>query len=42
MYYGWEDRPSVNGVGSDYNDIRVVVECPKLVKVGDKKLRIVE
>lgn len=39
MYYGWEDRP---GGDRDYDDIRVVVSCPKQVKVADKKLKIVE
>ncbi|WP_246696923.1 TadE/TadG family type IV pilus assembly protein [Methylobacterium planeticum] len=39
IYYGWEDRP---GGDQDYNDIRMVVACPKRVKVSDKKLRIVE
>lgn len=39
MYYGWEDRP---GGDRDYDDIRLVVSCPKLVKLSDKKLRIVE
>lgn len=39
MYYGWEDRP---GGDRDYDDIRVVVSCPKQVKVSDKKLKIVQ
>lgn len=39
MYYGWEDRP---GGDEDYDDIRIVVSCPKQVKVADKKLKIVE
>ena len=42
MYYGWEDRPPSAGSDRDYDDIRVVVSCPTLVKVSDKKLRIVE
>lgn len=39
MYYGWEDRP---GGDQDYDDIRLVVSCPKQIKVADKKLRITE
>jgi len=39
MYYGWEDRP---GGDQDYDDIRVIVTCPKQVKVVDKKIRITE
>ena len=39
MYYGWEDRP---GGDRDYDDIRLVVSCPKQIKVSGKKLRIVE
>lgn len=42
MYYGWEDRPPNAGSDRDYDDIRVIVSCPTLVKVSDKKLRIVE
>ncbi|MGE4251739.1 MAG: TadE/TadG family type IV pilus assembly protein [Parvibaculaceae bacterium] len=38
MYYGWEDRPPEQG-GSDrdYNDIRIVLECPT-VKASGKEL----
>lgn len=39
MYYGWEDRP---GGDRDYDDIRLVITCPKQIKISDKKLRIVE
>lgn len=39
MYYGWEDRP---GGDRDYDDIRLVVSCPKQIKVADKRVRIVE
>ena len=39
MYYGWEDRP---GGDRDYNDIRLVVNCPVPERIADKKLRIVE
>ena len=42
MYYGWEDRPPNAGSDKDYDDIRVIVSCPSLIKVSDKKLRIVE
>ncbi|WP_342112136.1 hypothetical protein [Methylobacterium sp. SI9] len=42
MYYGWEDRPPNAGSDRDYDDIRVIVSCPTIVKVADKKLRIVE
>ncbi|WP_375408324.1 TadE/TadG family type IV pilus assembly protein [uncultured Methylobacterium sp.] len=40
LYYGWEDRNA--GADQDYDDIRLVVSCPKQVKVADKQLRIVE
>ncbi len=39
MYFGWEDRP---GGDRDYDDIRLVVSCPVMTLVSDKKLRIVE
>ena len=39
MYFGWEDRP--NG-DRDYDDIRLVISCPQLVRTSDKQLRIVE
>lgn len=42
MYYGWEDRPPNAGSDMDYDDIRVIVSCPVIVKIADKKLRIVE
>ncbi|TNC05448.1 hypothetical protein FF100_35655 [Methylobacterium terricola] len=42
MYYGWEDRPPNAGSDRDYDDIRLLMSCPKLVKVSDKKIRIVE
>lgn len=41
MYFGWEDRPDASS-DHDYDDIRIVVSCPTMVKVADKKLRIVE
>lgn len=39
MYYGWEDRP---GGDRDYDDIRLVITCPKQIRISDKMLRIVE
>lgn len=42
MYYGWEDRPPNMGSDTDYDDIRLVVTCPKLVKVQDKQVRLVK
>jgi hypothetical protein len=43
MYYGWEDRPPFPNSGSDkdYDDIRIVVSCPTLVKISDKEVKIV-
>jgi Flp pilus assembly protein TadG len=42
MYYGWEDRPpSAGGSDRDYDDIRLVVSCPTLEKVGAKEVRII-
>ncbi|MDB5511154.1 MAG: hypothetical protein JWR08_637 [Enterovirga sp.] len=43
VYYGWEDRPPVSQGASDkdYDDIRLVVSCPALVKIADKEVRIV-
>ncbi len=38
MYYGWEDRP----VGDrDYNDIRIIIECPTYEKVGEENVRLI-
>ena len=43
MYYGWEDRPP--GIGAwtdeDYDDIRIIIECPKAAVVGDRSGRLV-
>jgi Flp pilus assembly protein TadG len=39
MYYGFEDRP---GGDRDYDDIRLVVSCPEVVKIQDKQVRIVK
>lgn len=40
LYYGWEDRSESSD--KDYDDIRIVVSCPREIKVADKQLRIVE
>lgn len=39
MYFGWEDRP---GGDTDYDDIRLVVACPKLVQVTNKQVKIIK
>lgn len=42
IYYGWEDRPpSAGGSDKDFDDIRIVVSCPKMIKVADKEIRII-
>lgn len=43
MYFGWEDRPPTSPGASDqdYDDIRIVVSCPTLEKVGAKEVRII-
>lgn len=43
MYFGWEDRPPTSAGASDrdYDDIRILVSCPSLVKVADKEIRII-
>ena len=42
-YYGFEDRPPENGGSSDrdYDDIRIIIECPVKVLVGDETVRLV-
>ncbi|MGE0213739.1 MAG: TadE/TadG family type IV pilus assembly protein [Parvibaculaceae bacterium] len=43
MYYGWEDRPP--GVGwsdRDYNDIRILIECPTSESTGDLTVRLIK
>jgi Flp pilus assembly protein TadG len=40
MYYGWEDRPPPGG-DKDYNDMRMVLRCPKSGKLGDGEPRLV-
>lgn len=42
MYFGWEDRPPTGGSDKDYDDIRLIVSCPKMVKIADKQLHIVK
>jgi hypothetical protein len=42
MYYGWEDRPPGMGwTDRDYDDIRVIVECPVMEEVGERSVRLV-
>lgn len=49
MYYGWEDRPPglpgssadwshIAWTDRDYDDIRIVIGCPELEKVGDLRV----
>lgn len=42
LYFGWEDRPPTGSSDRDYDDIRLIVSCPKLIKTADKKVRIVK
>ncbi|WP_404403563.1 TadE/TadG family type IV pilus assembly protein [Pelagibacterium halotolerans] len=52
MYYGWEDRPpglsgpddtweDVAWTDSDYDDIRVVIQCPVEKSIGDRNARLI-
>lgn len=42
MYYGWEDRPPGRGHSDkDYDDIRIIVECPVVEEVGNRSARLV-
>ncbi|WP_127143158.1 TadE/TadG family type IV pilus assembly protein [Pelagibacterium montanilacus] len=52
MYYGWEDRPPGQTGASggwqdfawtdrDYDDIRVIIECPTFVTEGERSARLV-
>lgn len=43
FYYGWEDRPPEQG-GSDrdYNDIRIVIECPTVKASGIEQVRLIK
>lgn len=42
-YYGFEDRPPENG-GSDrdYDDIRIIIECPEKILTGPETVRLIE
>jgi hypothetical protein len=41
-YYGFEDRPPENGSSDrDYDDIRVIIECPEKILVGPETVRLV-
>ena len=42
MYYGWEDRPPGNGwTDKDYDDIRIIVECPVTEEVGNRMVMLI-
>ncbi|MGP9818442.1 TadE/TadG family type IV pilus assembly protein [Salinarimonas sp. NSM] len=42
MYFGWEDRPpNLGWTDTDYDDIRLVVNCPVRERVTDKQVMIV-
>ncbi len=43
MYFGWEDRPPGYGwTDGDYDDIRVIVECPKVSTTTTTVVRLIE
>jgi Flp pilus assembly protein TadG len=43
MYYGWEDRPPGRGSSDkDYDDIRIIIECPSFTAVGADVVRLVK
>jgi len=43
MYYGWEDRPPGLGwTDQDYNDIRIIIECPESVATGEFVVRLIK
>jgi Flp pilus assembly protein TadG len=43
IYFGWEDRPPGYGwTDSDYDDIRVIVECPSTTTTSSTVVRLVE
>jgi Flp pilus assembly protein TadG len=43
MYFGWEDRPPGYGwTDGDYDDIRVIVECPKVSSTATTVVRLIE
>lgn len=52
MYYGWEDRPpglqgpkgdwnDIAWTDSDYDDIRIVIQCPVTKLIGDRNARLI-
>ncbi|PZU51344.1 MAG: hypothetical protein DI568_01785 [Sphingomonas sp.] len=41
MYFGWEDRPPNGGSDKDYDDIRILMRCPKTGTLGDGMSRLV-
>jgi hypothetical protein len=48
MYFGWEDRPPAKPSGEsrgasdrDYDDIRVIIQCPEIIKDGEKSVRLI-
>jgi Flp pilus assembly protein TadG len=50
MFYGWEDRPAYstnrpgvdNWTDKDYDDIRVIVECPSTTVTVGKKIQLIK
>jgi Flp pilus assembly protein TadG len=42
MYFGWEDRPpQLGGSDRDYDDIRILMRCPRQGRLGDGFARLV-
>lgn len=42
MYYGWEDRPPNEGSSDrDYDDIRIIIECPTYEVTGKRTVRLI-
>lgn len=43
IYYGWEDRPPGRGwTDRDYDDIRVIISCPKVQSTTTRAVQLVE
>ncbi|CAN5133033.1 hypothetical protein BH10PSE7_BH10PSE7_41400 [soil metagenome] len=43
LYYGWEDRPPGGGSSDrDYNDIRIITECPVSESEGSLVVRLIK
>lgn len=49
VYYGWEDRPRLsnnsndaNWGDKDYDDIRLIVSCPKQKQLTNKQVKIIQ